>query len=87
MSVPVTVVDITGTNVGSITVSPVVFNGGDNFKDTAFDPMSAGTAQISVGVPAGFATPIASQRQITATVTAPGISSGNVAVGRDLQAA
>src|SRR5258706_3834607 len=28
-SVPVTVVDITGINVGSITVSPVVFNGDD----------------------------------------------------------
>src|SRR5258706_8606782 len=29
VSVPVTVVDITGINVGSITVSPVVFNGDD----------------------------------------------------------
>ena len=85
VSVPVTVVDMTGTNVGSITVSPVVFNGGDNFKDTAFDPLSAGTAQISVGVPAGFSTPLASQRQITATVTAPAISIGNQIIGKDLQ--
>ena len=87
VSVPVTVVDVTGTNVGSITTSPVAFNGGDAFKDTAFHPLSAGTAQITVGVPAGFSTPIASQRQITATVTAPAISSGNVSVGRDLQTA
>ena len=85
VSVPVTVVDVTGTNVGSITVSPVVFNGGDNFKDTAFDPLSAGTAQISVGVPAGFSTPLASQRQITATVTAPALTIGNQTIGKDLQ--
>ncbi len=87
ISVPVTVVDVTGTNVGSITTSPLVFNAGDTFLDTAFHPLSAGTAQITVGVPAGFSTPQASQRQFTATVTAPAISSGSVVVGRNLQSA
>src|SRR5205814_8455516 len=72
-SVPVTVADVTGTNVGSITVRPVVFNAGDGSNDTAFHPLSSRTRQTSVVVPAGFATPIAAQHVITATVSAPAI--------------
>ena len=53
--------------VGTITASPVTFSGGDSLKDTAFDPASAGTTLLTVGVPAGFDTP-SNSRQITATV-------------------
>src|SRR5205814_2690215 len=70
ISVPVTVVDVTGTNVGSITTSPVVFKIGGGPSGTAVDQQSRVTAQITVGVPAGFATPIAAQHVITATVSA-----------------
>ena len=62
-----------------------MFSGGDSFKDTAFNPNSAGTAQITVGVPSGFDTPLASQRVITATVNAPAISLADQTIGKDLQ--
>ena len=64
ISVPVT--SDTPT-VGGITVSPVTFNGGDSFKDTAFDPLAVGTTNLTIGVPSGFSTP-SNLRVITATV-------------------
>src|SRR6185312_12064766 len=55
ISVPVTSSD---TSVGTITLSPVVFNAGDGYKTTSFQPSSAGTATIALGAtPAGFTTP------------------------------
>jgi hypothetical protein len=53
--------------VGAITVSPLTFSGGDSLKDTAFDPVAAGTAVLTIGVPSGFSTP-SNLRLITATV-------------------
>jgi hypothetical protein len=70
--------------VGTIVGSPVSFVGTDTSKSVAFDPANAGTTTISVTPPSGFSTPSNSQ-QITATVTAPTISVGNVVVGKDLQ--
>src|SRR5207247_2812087 len=64
VNVPVTSSD---TAVGTITTSPVVFGGGDNFVSTAFHPVGVGTANVTVGTPAGFSTPSTNQ-QITATV-------------------
>jgi hypothetical protein len=64
INVPVT---SSNTTVGTITTSPVVFNAGDINLNTAFNPATAGTATIAVGVPAGFSTP-SNLRQITATV-------------------
>ncbi|MCC7307210.1 MAG: hypothetical protein IT173_06580, partial [Acidobacteria bacterium] len=55
--------------VGTIMISPVVFNGADfpNTRDTAFDPVAVGSSVISVQGPAGFQ--IASNNNhITATV-------------------
>ena len=62
-------VDVTSsdTNVGTITTSPAVFNGGDSFFTTQFDPAAVGTTTISVVPPSGFNTP-SNFRQITATV-------------------
>lgn len=62
-------VDVTSsdTSVGVITTSPIVFNGGATFVNTAFDPVGAGTSNIDVLPPAGFDMP-ANFTQITATV-------------------
>jgi hypothetical protein len=79
-------VPVTSSNpaVGTITTSPVVFTGGMSSQSTSFDPAGSGTTAIEVGTPPGFDTP-SQFRQITSTVTAPGITFSNVNVGRDLQ--
>jgi hypothetical protein len=81
VDVPVTSSD---TAVGTITVSPVSFLGNQSGVTTAFDPQTAGTTVLEVGVPPGFSTP-ASLRQRTANVTAPFISAPSATVGKDLQ--
>src|SRR5262249_42621838 len=54
-------------------------------RTVQFDPVAGGTITISLGTqPPGFSTP-SNEQQITASVTAPNISIGNVTVGRDLQ--
>lgn len=79
-------VDVTSsnTNVGTITVSPVVFTGGDLQLFTAFDPLISGSTTIDVVTPAGFDTP-SSGTSIAATVDAPDISFSGGQVGVDLQ--
>jgi hypothetical protein len=78
VSVPVTS-SITG--VGSITLSPVIFNGGDTFNSsTSFVGASQGTTTVSVGVPSGFSLP-AQDVSLTASVNAAGLTPGNVSVG------
>lgn len=67
-SVPVAAADVTGgPGVGTITTSPVVFNGNILTVNTQFDPAVAGTSRITIGVPAGFTTP-SNMREITGTV-------------------
>ena len=77
------------TSVGAITTSPVTFtNATGAVVYTQFDPLSTGTTDLTVGVPAGFSTPSeAFRRTITATVTAPNVqfSSSSYIVGKDLQ--
>ncbi len=72
------------TNVGTIVTSPILFGPGDFTANTTFDPLTAGSTTLALAQPAGFSTPAGAQ-QITATVTAPDISVGDVTVGRDLQ--
>ncbi len=89
VQVPITSSD---TTVGTITSSPVTFQGGETNNSTSlFHPLKAGTSVVSVGVPAGFSTP-SEFRQSTATVTAAKIfaffsNSGfpTADVGRNLQ--
>jgi len=82
ISVPVT---SSNTNVGTITVSPVVFNAGDGYKATTFQPSSAGTTTIAIGAaPAGYSTS-ANDTQFVATVTAPALTIGNVLTGLGLE--
>ncbi len=80
-------VDVTSSNtgVGTITISPVIFNQNDVNVGTAFDPAAAGQTTITVGTPAGFSTPTLTS--IVATVTAPSLTIANLSVGKDLQTA
>ncbi len=85
VSVTVTATDLTGgPGVGTIVGSPAVFNGGDTFKNLAFDPAVTGTSQIAIVPPTGFSTP-SNTRMVTATVTAPAIILNNQLIGRNLQ--
>jgi hypothetical protein len=81
--VTVPVVDSNST-VGTLASSALVFNTGDIYQQTTFTPVSAGTANLTLGVPAGFSTP-SQYTQITATVTAPQISLGNTTTGVNLE--
>jgi hypothetical protein len=80
--VPVTSSD---PSVGTITVSPVSFSGGESFVDTAFDPVGEGTVEISVTQPTGFSVPNNLPTTVTGTVTAPAATVGNATVGWNLQ--
>lgn len=56
------------TAVGTITTSPVVFNGGDGvYLSTTFKPVATGTSTITIQAPAGFSTP-SQYTSLTATV-------------------
>jgi hypothetical protein len=81
VNVPLTSSD---TNVGVITTSPVVFNGGDSTVTTQFDPLAAGTTTLALGSAPGFVTPNNFQ-SITATVSGAGITLGARTVGDDLE--
>lgn len=66
--------------VGTVT-SPITVNPGDTSDYTAFQPVGAGTTNLTLGTPAGFSTPSsAASQQIAATVTAPPIAVGNSAI-------
>jgi large repetitive protein len=87
VAVPVTSDD---PEIGSITVSPVVFAGGTgSTKSTQFNPHADGTVVVRLEQPHGFAGPGNGRSALTATVNTPNVrfSSAGVAVGRDLQAA
>ena len=68
------------TAVGTLSPSTVNVAGGTSSADTQFQPLSAGTATISVGVPAGFSAP-AQDTALTATVGVPGFSVSGDGVG------
>ena len=53
--------------IGVITISPLVFTGGDDYLNTGFDPIAVGTTTISITQPAGFLPP-AGRTSIVATV-------------------
>ena len=82
-------VSISSSNLatGTISTSPVVFNGGDSSDSTTFQPVASGTTTIALGPtpPAGFSLP-ANYQSITATVTAPNTSIGNATIGANMQA-
>ncbi len=58
--------------VGTLTVNPVVFNGGVSVAaNTAFDPVAAGATTIALVQPTGFEVPSNVPSSIVATVTGP----------------
>lgn len=72
------------TNTGVITTAPVNMTENTSLVNTQFDPINAGTTQLSLTTPAGFDTPNNFQA-IDVTVTAPNINMTDVTVGEDLQ--
>jgi hypothetical protein len=70
--------------VGTVTPAALVFNTADSNKQYSFQPSSAGSTNITLGTPSGFSTP-SQYQQVTATVTAPVITVGNVTTGVHLQ--
>ena len=65
-------VDLTNSDptVGTLTVNPVVFNGGTGIvANTAFDALSAGATTIAVVQPTGFDEPSNVPISIIVTVT------------------
>jgi trimeric autotransporter adhesin len=77
-------VSSSSTSVGTITSSPIVFHPGDTTDTTTFKPVAAGMTNLTLGTPTGFSTP-SQYQQVTATVTAPAISVGNLTIGVRLQ--
>jgi len=73
-------------NVGVFTTPALTVTGGTGISYFApFDPLTAGTTQLTLTQPAGFANPANLRNSITATVTAPDILISNAVVGKDLQ--
>ncbi len=70
--------------VGTISTSPVPVPAGNYYGSTTFQPVSAGTSNITLGTPAGFSTP-SNYNTVNATVTAPQISVGSPETGLHLQ--
>lgn len=84
------------TAVGTVTTSPLGFQGGNNFSQdptawvnissvtTPFNAVATGSTTLSVSVPAGFSTP-AQGKTLAASVNAIGLSAPNVTVGKSLE--
>jgi hypothetical protein len=78
------------TGVGTISTSPVSFSGGATSATTTFQPVAAGTTTVNLGappasgLPGAFSTP-SQYQQVTATVTAPSITVGNVVTGVNME--
>jgi hypothetical protein len=76
--------------VGTISTSPVSFSGGATSATTTFQPVAAGTTTVNLGappasgLPGAFSTP-SQYQQVTATVTAPSITVGNVVTGVNME--
>ena len=76
--------------VGSISTSPVSFSGDATSATTTFVPAGAGTTTVNLGAPPAsglpglFSTP-SQYQQVTATVTAPAITVGNVVTGVNME--
>jgi hypothetical protein len=80
----------TNTGIGTISTSPVSFSGGATSAATTFQPVAAGTTTVNLGappasgLPGAFSTP-SQYQQVTATVTAPSITVGNVVTGVNME--
>jgi hypothetical protein len=83
-AVPVAV-SSSNTTVGTITGSPASIPVGSYFTSSvSFQPATAGTANLNLATPTGYATPTTQFVQIVATVTAPAITVNVPIVGNNL---
>ncbi len=82
---PVTVpINDSNTSVGTISPTSVTFGASDTSQNFNFQPVSAGSANITLGTPTGFSTP-SSNITAQATVTAPQIYVGSLNTGANLE--
>jgi hypothetical protein len=78
------VVTDSAPSVGTISPAALVFANNDSTHSYTFQPVSAGTTNLSISTPAGFSTP-SNYQTGTATVTAPVIQVNNVTSAVNLQ--
>ncbi len=77
--------------VGMISSAALVFTTGDTSHTFNFTPVAAGTTNLAITTPVGFTTPMSGSPSVPqnqsgiVTVTAPGISIGNVTTAVNLQ--
>ncbi len=72
--------------VGSLTEATLTLAGNSGYRvSTAFDPATAGTTTVAIIQPDGFTQPGNGRTSLTATVTPPALSAGNVSVGTGQQ--
>jgi len=75
--------------VGQISESPLLFRAGDSQRNTAFDPIGAGTSTVQIVQPDGFTSPTSKPgyygARIEVSVTAPSINANNVIIGKGQQ--
>jgi hypothetical protein len=79
-------VQSSNTNVGTISLSPVPFNGGDQSASTQFNAVLSGSTTLTAGVPAGFNLPAAGANTLTVAVNPAGLVPPAVTVGKGLEA-
>ena len=84
-SVAVTV-NSSNTSVGTISSSPLTFNGGDQNAATTFNAVSTGSVTLTAVVPAGFNLPAAGANTQTVAVNPVGLVPPAVTVGQGLEA-
>ena len=73
------------THAGTITVNPVVFVANDTLERTAFQPVSAGTSNLTFGPPPAPFQIAPQYNTIVATVSAPALTVSSVTAGVNLE--
>lgn len=73
------------TSVGTVSPTQLTIPAGSFTNTALFTPVGAGTTNISVDVPAGFNTPSAGYKAVTATVTTATALPSSATIGKNLQ--
>ena len=85
-AVPVTVpINLSDVHLATATPAQLVFNPGDISKTFALQPLAAGSLLVSLGVPAGFADPLAARQTLIGLIASQLSITGAAAIGKDLQ--
>ena len=73
------------TRTGTVTVSPVSIHAGDTSEQTSFQPVAAGTSNLTFGTPPAPFQPAGNYNLIAATVSAPALTVNAVTTGVNLE--